>query len=406
MSQAKRKKTFKKVLFVVIVAAVVAALVFAVTVEQPVPVELAPVNRGEIIKTLDEEGETRVRERYLISTPVTGRLLRVQLEPGDPVYADETQLATLLPSPPTFLDPRERARSEARVRAAEAQLAQAEAERQRAAAQVTYADSNLERYAQLAQNSFSSREQLERAQLEARTAAEDLKSADFSVRSAQYQLAVTKAGLLGPEESASKEASLVKIPAPVDGVVLKRYHESAGTVTMGEVLMEVADPTQLEIVADFLSADAVKILPGQRVIVDRWGGDHTLQGVVRLVEPSGFTKISALGVEEQRVNVLIDLPKLEALPHSLGDGYRVEVRVVVGEAHDVVLVPAGALFRSGPDWAVFVFQTGRARLQQVTLGLRNAIQAQVLDGLSTGEQVILHPGQNIADGVSVEARKL
>ena len=170
--------------------------------------------------------------------------------------------------------------------------------------------------------------------------------------------------------------------------------------------MEVADPTQLEIVADFLSADAVKILPGQRVIVDRWGGDHILEGVVRLVEPSGFTKISALGVEGQRVNVLIDLPKLDALPHGLGDGYRVEVRVVVGEAQDVVLVPAGALFRSGPNWAVFVFQAGRVRLRQVTLGLRNAIQAQVVEGLSTGDQVVLHPGQNIADGIAVEARKL
>ena len=197
MSQTKRKKTFKKVLLVVIVAAVVAALVFAVTVERPVPAELAAVERGAILKTLDEEGETRVRERYLISTPVTGRLLRVQLEPGDRVYADKTQLATLLPSPPTFLDPRERARSEARVSAAQAQLSQAKAERQRAAAQVTFADANLERYAQLAQKSFSSREQLEKAQLDARTAAENLRSADFSVRSAQYQLAVTKAGPVG-----------------------------------------------------------------------------------------------------------------------------------------------------------------------------------------------------------------
>ena len=376
---------------------------------RPEPADIALVERAILRMTLDEEGETRVRDRFVISAPLAGRVLRIELEPGDPVEADKTVLAVFQPQTPTLLDARSRAEAEAAARAAQASLETARADRNRAQAELDYAESEVERFRRLAGDEIVSKEELESAELRARSRAEALEAAEFSTQTARYQLEVARARLLegsaltgNPGEG--KIGSPISLRSPVDGVVLRRIRESEAVVAAGEPLLEVGEPEDLEIVADYLSADAVKIRPGDRVLIEEWGGDKPLEGRVRRVEPSGFMKISALGVEEQRVNVVVDFNDPPEARGSLGDGFRVELRVVLWEGEDVLQVPTGSLFRNEDGWAVFAVEDGRARLRKVEIARQGGLVAEISSGLEEGDRVILHPGDSIAEGLRVEAR--
>ena len=372
-----------------------------------VPADVVTVSRGALQVTLDEEGETRVRDRYVVSAPVSGRVLRIELEPGDSVVAGETVLATFQPVAPVLLDARSQAQAEARVCAAEAGLGGAKAEQARLQAELDYAERQLERQERLSADQVVAADRLDLAKLDAARTRDALDAAEFAVRAAGHELEMARAGLL--QATGRDDGRPLALTSPVDGVVLSRSRESESVVPGGEPLLEVADPSRLEIVADFLSTDAVKIQPGQHVLIDQWGGDHTLAGTVRRVEPSGFTKISALGVEEQRVNVIIDLTDPRESWQSLGDGFRVEVRVVIWQNDDVLKVPNSALFRpqsdaDNPSWAVFRVDAGRAVTTPVEIGRRNRLYAEVLSGLSGGESVIVHASESVADGVLIEPR--
>jgi len=379
-------------------AALVAALLLVVLWPEPVLVDIAPVERGPMQVTVDEEGETRVRDRFVVSSPVTGRVRRIELEPGDRVQSG-TVVAQVVPAP---LDPRARAEAEAAARAAASAVGQVRAERQRSQAALRLARSELQRLRALAAQSIVSEQALETQETVVRSAEDALKAAEFAVTTAAYQLEQARARLLTGSAGAG---SPVEVRAPVDGVVLKRHRESESVVPAGDPLLELGDPRNLEIVSDLLSTDAVKVRPGQTVWIEQWGGDDALRGRVRRVEPSGFMKISALGVEEQRVNVVIDFEGPPEARPALGDGYRVEVRIVAWETQDAVKVPASALFRRGEKWAVFVADGGRARLREVEVGRRNGLTAQVLKGADASVRVIVHPPDTLADGARIKARE-
>lgn len=375
----------------------------------PVPADFATVARGPLRVTVDEEGKTRVRQWYEISAPVAGTVLRIHLEPGDPVQARETVLARFLPSAPSLLDARTRAEAEARVRAAEAAVRQARALRDEARTQLEFARSRLERSIELSENGIISREQFEAVQVEERVREKELEGADSTLRRAEHELEMARAALIHTEAPATRDSTggspvAIDLRSPVDGVVLRRLRESQAVVPAGEPLLEVGNPADLEIVSDLLSTDAVKVRPGNKVLIERWGGGDVLRGRVRRVEPAGFTKISALGVEEQRVNVIIDFEDPRAAWEALGDAYRVEVAVVVWESENVLKIPTSSLFRRGEEWGVFVVQKGRAVRRLIEIGRQNGVEAEVLAGLSEGEQVIDHPSDAITDGVAVVPR--
>lgn len=374
---------------------------------RPQLVDTVRVERGPLRVTLDHEGKTRVRDRFVVSSPLAGRVLRIEAEPGDAVVAGETLLATLEPSEPVLLDARSRAQAEAQVAAARAALEQARAERQRAEAESDLAATELLRIRRLAGDGIVSQEALDQAAARAESAAEAATAAAAAVRTALGELEAANAMLLEPGDgSGSRRLGTLALRSPVDGVVLRRYQESEAVVPAGEPLLEVADPQQLEIIADYLSADAVKMRPGMPAEIHQWGGEHELAARVRRVEPSGFLKISALGVEEQRVWVVLDLDAPYEEWASLGDGYRVEVRVIVWRDEAVLKAPTSSLFRHGDAWAVFAVDRGEARLREVEVGRRNGLAAQILSGLEEGERVIVHPPDSVGDGVAVEVHEM
>ena len=381
-----------------------AVVVFLGTRPQPVPAEVDQVTRGPIDVTIDEEGETRVRDRFVISAPLGGRVLRIELEPGDTVVANETVLAVFLPSAPVLLDARSRAEAQAAVETALAAVGQAEAHYEQAAAEVTFSRAEVERYRRLARDGIVSVEQMETSQLDLDTRQEALEAAEYAVRTALSELQAARVRLQRfSGRSAAADGETIEITSPVSGVVLRRLRESESVVPAGEALLEIGDPQQIEVVTDYLSKDAVRIRPGQEVLIDRWGGDRPLRGRVRRVEPSGFTKISALGVEEQRVNVVMDITDPPEVWAGLGDGFRVETRVVVWQSEDELKAPTGALFRRDEGWAVFAVDGGRAVLRSIEIGERNAQEAQVLAGLEPGQEVVVYPSDSLSDGSRVAA---
>lgn len=387
-----------------LILVVLLAVAFA---PQPTPVDVTAVGRGPLRVTLSDEGETRVRDRFTVSAPVAGQVLRIELEPGDPVVAGETILATFSPSDPSPLDARARREAEARAKGAREAVKQAEAERERAASEAELAQTELRRTERLAEQGIVSDEQLDLARTRARSTREALRSAEFALSTARYELERAQALL---STGSSPGGEVITLTSPVDGVVLQRFRESAAVVPAGEPLLEVADTSRLEIVSDFLSHDAVRIDPGQRALIEHWGGEEVLEARVRRVEPSGFTKISALGVEEQRVNVILDFVDPRTAWGELGDGYRVEVAVILWEDEDVLQVPTSALFRHRRDgedaWVVFRVVDDEAGLTPVEVGHRTALAAQVVSGLSEGDTVIVHPSDSILDGTEVESRQV
>jgi HlyD family secretion protein len=384
---------------------------------QPVPVDLVTVARGPLTVTVDGEGETRVRDVYVITAPVSGHLLRVRAEAGDSVSAEQTVLATIIPTDPAFLDARARAQAESDVQRAEAALALAEAELNRAHAELNYAQAEFERVSQLAERGTISRAALDRALMEMRTREAAVASREAEVRVRRSELQAARAALIEPGADGREAmgggpngACCVQVRSPQDGVVLRVQRESEGVVAAGDALIEVGDPRRLQVVVDLLSSDAVRVRPGAEVILEDCGGDVTLRGQVRRVEPFGFTKVSALGIEEQRVNVLIDLTSPLEEWAALGHGFRVVARIVVWHSDDALSVPIGAVFRptagrpGADDWAVFVVEDGRAHLRPVTVGRFTDRAVHITSGLEPGEAVVLHPSDRIADGTRVVRR--
>jgi HlyD family secretion protein len=369
-----------------------------------VSVDVARVTRGPLVVTIDEEGRTRVRERFVVAAPVSGRLLRIELDPGDLVERG-TIVARLQPELPTLLDARSRAEAVAAVQSAEASLEHARAEERRAHAAVTQTQRELSRSRDLLAAGVTTRQELDVREAEASLAVEARNAAASAVRAASAEVERARARAAAPASQAANSGAVV-VRAPVGGVVLQRLRESESVVRAGEPLVEIGDPRRIEIVTDLLSTDAVRVKPGARAVIDEWGGDASLAAIVRRVEPAGFTKISALGVEEQRVNVVLDLADSGEDEDGglLGDAYRVEARIVLWEASDVLRMPTNALFRQAGRWAVYAVSDGRARLTFVELGQQTGTEAQITGGLTEGALVISHPGDLVHDGTRIATR--
>lgn len=370
---------------------------------RPVLVEAVAVKRAPLTVTIEEEGRTRVLDRYVISAPIDGVACRVQLDVGDSVEEGQVLLA-ISPLESQVLDPRSRAQAQAQVASAEAALQAATEQARAAAAAEQLAATELKRLRPLMEKAMVSRDVFDRALTEARTSAAGKSSADFSVEVARYELEAARTVLEYSFDPDREPAERVPVRSPITGKILKVAHECEGPVRTGDPLLEVGDPSVLEVEVDVLSADAVKIRPGMKVLFDRWGGEELLEGRVRTVEPVGFTKVSALGVEEQRVLVISDFTSPPEQWTSLGDGYRVEAQFVIWHDEDVLQVPASSLFRYNSGWALFVVEEGRAQRREVEVGQRTGLTAQVLSGLEAGEQVVNHPSDDVEDGVAIKLR--
>lgn len=395
----------RRTLFLTVGAVAVVAVLALALAPQPVAVDLAPVERGPLEVTVDHEGVTRVRDLFEVSAPVAGRLRRIQLEPGDPVRAGKTVLATFQASAPVVLDARSRAEAEARIEAARALLERSRAEREAAQAERDFALAELDRQRGLFARGIVSQQAMDAAETTARARAEQLLAAESAARSAIHDLERATAALIEPSAD-DRGGTVLSLRSPVDGVVLRRLRESEAVVAAGEPLLHIADVGELEVVADFLSTDAVRIRPGDPARVERWGGDHPIAARVRTVEPAAFMKVSALGVEEQRVWVVLDLVDERSLWASLGDGFRVEARVVLWRGEEVLTVPSSALFRH-PDggWAAYLIgDDHRARLRRVEIDHHTGQAAEVVAGLEAGDEVIVHPPDRVEDGVRVAER--
>ena len=366
---------------------------------EPVEVDVVPAERGPMRVTIDEDGETRVRDRFVVAAPVSGRLQRIVLEPGDAVTIADV-VARIAPADAPLLDPRMRAELQAAVAAAAEVVGQARMERDRASAARDRAAATAERFAALVEAGAVSREDFESAQTTVTTTSAVLRGAAFALARAEHELDQARARLQQPAAA----GRLIEIRSPAAGVVLKRLRESECVVAAGEPLLEIGDPRRLEVVADLLSTDAVRVRSGSRATIERWGGREPLPAHVRLVEPSGFLKVSALGVEEQRVNVILDFDDPARAGRKLGDAYRVDARIIVWESKDVLSVPAGSLFRRGDEWAVFVVDGTRARLTPIEIGQRNFESAEVLGGIGGDARVVLHPPDTLVDGARIRER--
>lgn len=400
-------KWVRRVILVAIVTGISLAIYQAMQTP-PIRVDAMRVARGPLQVTIGEDGRTRIKERYVVSAPLAGKLLRIGIDPGDRVAAGETVVATIQPSDPQLLNPRELAQAEAREKVATASLKQTEPAMKMAKADLTFAESELARQRSLANTRAASKSALEEAERGYLNSAESYRSARFAEEIARFELEQARAALLPARkpdtDNLTELTSGFEIRAPIHGRVLRLLRESSSIVAPGTELLEIGDATDLELEIDVLSSDAVKIRSGHRVIIEHWGGAHPLRGVVRLVEPSAYTKISALGVEEQRVNVIIDIADPVEKRESLGDGFRVEVKIIVWSADDVLKVPSSALFRDGEHWYVFRIVSGIAKTTKIELGQRNVNHAAVLAGLAENDQVILHPSDQITDGTYVDPR--
>lgn len=370
---------------------------------QPIAVETAAVTKGRFVASIDEDGKTRVRQRYVVAAPLAGRLTRVGLKAGDQVAADDV-VAAIQPPPAPFLDPRSRREAEERLGAAEATRERLRAVVERAQAQTNQAKADLDRTRTLVASGASTVQAQERAELAMRVASRDLRAAEFQDHAADHELAQAKALLGRYKDGAETPTEPWNVTAPVSGVVLRVLQESETAVQSGMQLMEIGDPRDLEIVTDVLSTEAVEIRPGADVTIEHWGGPGVLSGRVRRIEPAAFTKVSTLGVEEQRVNVVIDVLSPQQQWSGLGDGYQVDTRITVFTQDDIEIIPAGALFRRGDSWSVYVADNGRAQARPVDLVRRSGGLAAVSKGLAQGERVIVYPSDQISPGARVSLK--
>ncbi len=429
-----------KLFLILVVAIVIAGLAYAF-VPRPVETDLVKVDRGTVRVTVDEDGRTRIHDKYVVSAPLNGRILRINLRPGDKVEAGKTLLTMIEPRDPDLLDARTVAQAEARVKAAEAALQQMQPELEKIRAQQDFAESEMTRVRKAFVGKGVSQSDVENAEMLLRQRNEELRSAKLSEEISRFELEQAQAALMRSRPRSETVAqskrpnaaqlAMAELPtknnrlsektntaasdapttswdfpiySPINGRVLRVMQESSAVVMPGTSLIELGDPLDLEVAVDVLSRDAVKIHPGDQMILEHWGGATPLHARVRVVEPSGFTKISTLGVEEQRVWVIADLVEPFEQRPTLGDEFRVEARIVVDEARDVIRIPTSALFRVGDESAVFRVENGIAHLRKVKAGRQNGLEAEIMNGLAEGDEVVLHPSDQIEDGTKVRQR--
>lgn len=407
-----QKKLSRSVIQATIAVGVGGFLAFAFW-PRAIMVDMGTITRGPMMVTINEEGRTQVHDAFILSTPVTGRLQRVEVLPGDRVERGETIVAHMLPGNPEALDIRSHEQALAEVSAAEAALRLARAELNASMADHDLAEAELERVRELREKAMASQVDLDRAVREIRTADAALSSAEAGIAMREAGLANARARLISFRDDGAQSTLNTALPeaiplrAPASGSVLRVLQESETTLPAGTPILEIGNiENDLEVLIELLSTDAVQVNKGDRVIFEDWGGPESLAGVVERVEPLGFTKFSALGVEEQRVNTIVHFTDTHEARRALGHGYRVEARIVVWEDNDALRVPSSALFRAQESWAVFRVRGGKAQLQQVSIGYNNGIQAQLLDGLTVNDTVVLYPSSALADGDAVTQRKL
>lgn len=388
---------------IVAAALVTIGLVVYAYLPKPVPAETAAAVRGPLRVTVDATGKARVKDRYVVSAPLAGNLARITLRPGDPIEAADV-LATIVPADPPLLDERTKSGAEARVLAADAQRKQAESLLDAARLAEKRAREDAVKAESLGKEGAVSREVVERADYEQRVRRAELASAELAVRIAAHDVEMARSALrrIGAKKA---ESDRFDVTAPARGQILRVLAESAGPVAPGTPLVEIGDPEALEVAVDVLTRDAVRIEPGARATIDRWGGEP-LAARVRVIEPSAFTRLSALGVEEQRVHVVLDLESPASVYARLGDAFRVEARIVVSERSDAITLPLGAVFRSKGEWAAYVVVGDRAELSTVSIGERDAANVEVLTGIEAGTEVIVHPSEKVKGGVQIVRREL
>ena len=387
------RKTHRRTMWAAAVLAASAVIVFALY-PSPVLVESYPVDRGALQAIVEEEGETRARDRFVVAAPVPGRLMRVAAEAGDSVKRGDV-VARIEPLP---LSQRERQEVLARVDVAEASLQRARAQEAHAREDSELAQRERQRADQLARDGVVSTQLLDQARNADVTAQEELDAARHSVEVAASEMQIARAGLVGLDADPQLARPLIELRSPIAGSVLRVLEESERVIQAGTPVLILGEPDKLEIVTDVLSTDAVKISPGAPVLIEGWGGDHPLRARVRRIEPAGFTKVSALGVEEQRVNVISDFVDS---PGPLGDGYRVETQIVIWSTESALRAPLSAVFRQQQGWTAFVIEDGRAKRRTIEIGHRTETMVEILGGLSEREEVILHPSNEVLDGMRV-----
>lgn len=397
-------------------AVVLLGLVYAFW-PQPLKVDIGEAEIAPMVQTIDEEAKTRVHDAYVVSAPIAGRLMRVDVEPGDTVVGDETVIANLLPAPSSALDARSREQADASVAAAMAAVRLARSELNAAIADQDLAQTQFNRYQELAPLA-ATQERVDQARRELRAASAAVETAKSAISMREAELARARAELISfsetpplgqiPEGDMDEDfQNAIPMTAPISGQILRVIQRSEMTLQTGAPILEIGNVSNdLEIVAELLSSDAVRVKPGQRVIIESWGGDEILEGVVERVEPWGFTKFSALGVEEQRVNAIIQFTEPRSERDGLGHGFRVETRIVVWEDEDALTIPSAALFRDGANWAVFVVEGGRAKMKHVKIARNNGVKAAITSGLNADEKLVLYPGPTIKNDSRVVQRKI
>jgi HlyD family secretion protein len=373
---------------------------------RPVPVDVVKAAQGEMIVTVEDDGVTRVKEAYVISAPIAGRVLRIETHVGDDIEAGKTVVAQMLPADPVLWDARTRRELEFTVSAARAARDLAAATIKAGEARANEARQDLARTRQLFANGHVAQARLDRAETQLQTAEADVATAQAALRQREFDLKTAETALMAPSEFSRQPGArrFYEVRSAVGGKVLRLIHENEAVVQAGQPLIEVGDPANLEVVVDLLSTDAVKVNPGDAVQIKRWGGDGFLNGRVRRIEPSGTESISSLGIEEQRVKVLIDIVDPTERWARLGHGYQLDAAIVLRRVANAVQVPVGTLFRDGSKWAVFAVVDGRAILRHVTVGQMNDTSAEILNGLKNGDQVVTHPSDRVSNGVLVAAR--
>lgn len=398
-------KKIKLALKVTLGCVAIGFLIFAFMPE-PIKVDMITVEKGDLLITMEGEGKTRIHDIYVVSTPMDGRITRIESEPGDIVTAGKTIIANMHPANPTLLDRRSEVQAKADVEGAKAALALASARVKQSQAQLDYDISDLKRIKELYESRTVSKVTLEKSELRVVTLRAELETAISNKNVMQAHLDVAEARLLKPEENeeAGEEDCHICIHSPVDGRVLRILHKSESIVPVGTPLVEIGNPADLEVNIEMLSTNAVRVKVGDEALIKRWGGVENIRARVRVIEPSGFTKISALGVEEQRVNIILSFTDPIEKWKTLGDAFRVEAAIIIDRADAVVKIPLSALFRQNEIWSVFKVVDGVVVLQSVGVGRRNDRYAEVSKGLAIGDEVITHPGNSVAEGVKVESR--
>ncbi len=395
--------TKKRWFLLIAVAAIIIIAIIYGFMPKPVPVDIADTRRGEMKVTIEEEGRTRVKDKFIVSSPVSGFMRRIHLDVGDSVKKGQV-VVELEPLRSDVLDPRSYAAAKAAVSAAEAALNAARQNVQAKAAEAEYAATNSERIKKLYEEGYASRNMMEQTVSEAKRTEANRLHAIASENTAHYELEKALTALRHEAGESIGQSRLVQVRSPVNGRILNIHRKSAGVIRAGDPLISIGDPGLLEVTVEALSSDAVKITAGMQALLERWGSEPPLVGKVRVVEPGGFTKVSSLGVEEQRVLVIIDISSPPEEWSLLGDGYRMDVRFIIWEGSDILQVPASALFRKIDSWAVFVEKKSRAYERKVTVGHRTGLAAEITSGLTEGERVILHPNEFVKDGIRVKQR--